>query len=328
MGDREERRVSISSIYTRHTHYIDSVPTMKRTEERESQSTQLSTVATSTEASSAETTLSNNEGGDEPQGADGEEPSPKAYRSWWRRGLRWLGIGIATVFAILILGTALLYLPVVQGWLLGLVRTEVAERAGIALEWERVGVAFPLKLRLEEVRATEIASGDELGSVGLLTADVRLLPLLRGGRLPIGGVVLEQGRARFSLSNDSIQVAGAIGRLALDHIDLDLSMERIEAGNLGLYDTYLYLTIITAGDSVKEPEKDPSHLLVELSRGELRNVAAYITLLSPPTISDTLPTPFPLPLDSLTPMRINSYITRGDLRGVQILGAVDMVRRR
>ena len=123
MGDREERRVSISSIYTRHTHYIDSVPTMKRTEERESQSTQLSTVATSTEASSAETTLSNNEGGDEPQGADGEEPSPKAYRSWWRRGLRWLGIGIATVFAILILGTALLYLPVVQGWLLGLVRT-------------------------------------------------------------------------------------------------------------------------------------------------------------------------------------------------------------
>lgn len=318
MGDREERRVSISSIYTRHTHYIDSVPTMKRTEERESQSTQLSTVATSTEASSAETTLSNNEGGDEPQGADGEEPSPKAYRSWWRRGLRWLGIGIATVFAILILGTALLYLPVVQGWLLGLVRTEIAERAGIALEWERVGVAFPLKLRLEEVRATEIASGDELGSVGLLTADVRLLPLLRGGRLPIGGVVLERGRARFSLSNDSIQVAGAIGRLALDHIDLDLSMERIEAGNLGLYDTDLYLTIITAGDSVKEPEKDPSHLLVELSRGELRNVAAYITLLSPPTISDTLPTPFPLPLDSLTPMRINSYITRGDLRGVQV----------
>ena len=319
MDEREVRRASISSVYTRHTHFIYSEPTMKRTEERESQSTQSTTQATTTVAPSAETTLSSSEGGDEPQGADGEDPSPKANRSWRCRLLRWLGIGIATVVAVVVLGTALLYLPAVQGWILGLLRGELSERAGIALEWERVGVAFPLKLRLEGVRATDLASGDEMGEVGRFTADVGLLPLIRGERLPIHGVVLERGRAHFGLSNDSIRVEGAIGRLALDRIDLDLSMERIVAGRMELYDTDLYLTIITSRDSVEEVEKEPSQLLVQLSRGELRNVAAYITLLSPaPSPSDTLPTLSPSPTDSLTSMRINSYITRGEVRGVEV----------
>ncbi len=216
---------------------------------------------------------------------------------WWLKVLKWLGISVATVVGILVLGTALLYLPPIQNWLLGMVKQELAERAGVELEWQHVGVAFPLRLRLEEVKAGEI------GEIGLLTADVSLLPLLRGGHLPISGVVLERARANFSLSNDSIQIRGAIGRLALDRLEMDLEKEILDAGQLELYDSDIYLTIYT--DTLPKPESEPSKLLVKLSKGKIQNVAAYITL--PAASSDTLP-----------PLKVNSYISRGEVSGVEV----------
>lgn len=235
---------------------------------------------------------------------------------WWLKVLKWLGISVATVVGILVLGTALLYLPPVQNWLLEMVKQELAERAGVELEWQHVGVAFPLRLRLEEVKARRTLPSDpssptlhvdsaslELGEIGLLTADVSLLPLLRGGHLPISGVVLERARANLSLSNDSIQIRGAIGRLALDRIEMDLEKEILDAGQLELYDSDIYLTIYT--DTLQKPESEPSKLLVKLSKGKIRNVAAYITL--PAASSDTLP-----------PFKVNSYISRGEVSGVEV----------
>lgn len=231
---------------------------------------------------------------------EGQETTtlPKRQKKvWWRSVLKWLGITIASVILLLVLLTMLLYIPAVQNWVVGVASTEVSKATGLDLEIGRVRVKFPLKLKIEDVSAVNQVTGKPVVEVSLLTADVGVLPILKGGNVPISKVLLEQAKADLLLSNDSIHIVGAIGKASLNAMDIDLATMSMDAQDLVLHDADVLVTILT--DTVQKPKADKSEMVITFASADVRNVSARIWV-------------YP---DS---MEIASYISKGVLRGGEV----------
>lgn len=201
-------------------------------------------------------------------------------RKWWRRLLATLAWMVGGFIVLLLLLTALLYIPSVQDWVVQRSRTTLEQSTGYQIEIGQIRVGFPLKLRIREVHATDPESGKAIASVGLLTADVSLLPLLKGGNLPISGVTLEQALFDYALSGDSVQIYATIDRLRLNQMSLDLSATSMQLGQLDLRGVESQITLLT--DTIpkeEEEEKEPSQMVIELARAYLQDIHSTILIL-------------------------------------------------
>ncbi|MDO5017387.1 MAG: translocation/assembly module TamB domain-containing protein [Porphyromonas sp.] len=197
--------------------------------------------------------------------------------------IRWVTIAIGSIVGLLIVLTLLLYIPFIQDWIISTATTKVEEQGGIKIEYKDIRIGFPLKIKLEAVKADDLKNQKEIGHIKLLTADVSIIPLLKGKDLPISGILLEEAKVDLSLSNDSVQINGNIGRLNLNRLELDLSTISMRAGQLGLKDTDVQIILLT--DTVQQVKSGKkSEMVINFDRASIENVSADIWIY-PDTIN-------------------------------------------
>ena len=234
-----------------------------------------------------------------PEGEEhNEEQTPQKQSPWWIKLLKWIGGTILGTIAVLLLLTALLYIPAVQNWIVSSTRSEVAKATGFNLEIGNIRVGFPVKLKLEKVLATSAETGDLVGEVDLLTADISILPLLRGGSLPISKVLLQKASVDLPLSNDSIHITGKIGTLSLNRLDVDLKTLSMDGDALLLHDADVRIDILL--DTIPKPDSpDSTQMVITFNNAEVRNLSADLWLYP-----DT--------------MQIAAYISKGDITNGEV----------
>lgn len=206
-----------------------------------------------------------------------EEPQKSAKKSsLWKKILKWTLGTILTIVLLLVLFTALLYLPKVQSWVIGSVATRLAKTAQVTLQYDDIRVGFPLKLKLVNVHAKDLNTNKELGQIGLLTANVNPFALLRGASVPISKVQLEKSRLDLSLSNDSIHIQANIGKFTVNQLQMDINTLSMEVGDVLLHDADVAIKILT--DTIPQPKEEPSKMIVTLQSADLKNISADIWL--------------------------------------------------
>lgn len=140
---------------------------------------------------------------------------------------------LAAIILLVIAAVGALYIPGVQQWAKNLAISKVNQSTGMTIGLERLRLRWPLSVELNGVSVIE-AGGDTMLTAKAVTADVRLLPLLRGD-IDVKGASLRD--AFYQMGNaDSLMwlrvnasradISGAdinlgAGRIALDRADLD-----------------------------------------------------------------------------------------------------------
>lgn len=209
-----------------------------------------------------------------------EEPNQATHskkKKWWTILLKRIGGTVLSIVALLVLLTLLLYIPAVQNWVVSSIRTEVAKTSGVNLEIGNIRVGFPVKLKLEKVYATDNETGEFMGEVALLTADVSVWPLIRGGNLPVSKVLLQETKFDLSLSNDSILIKGDVGTLSLNKLLIDLETLSMDGGDLILHDADININILV--DTIPKPEStDSTLMIITFNSAEIKNVSADLWL--------------------------------------------------
>lgn len=227
-----------------------------------------------------------------------KDEGPKKASPWWVNLLKWVCGVVLGIVALLLLLTMLLYVPAIQNWIVSSTQSEVAKVTGINLEIGNIHIGFPVKLKLENVRATDIKTKALVGEINLLTADISVLPLLRGGNLPISKILLQKASVDLPLSNDSIHVTGYIGSLSLNKLDFDLKTLSMDGGDLLLHDADVRIDILL--DTIPKPDTpDSTQMVITFNTAEVRNVSADLWLYP-----DT--------------MQIAAYVSKGDIDNGEI----------
>lgn len=218
-----------------------------------------------------------------------------------RRGLKVAAWIMATPVLLFLLCAALLYLPPVQRWAVGVACERLSASTGLDVRVADVRLRFPLDLAMHGMSAVDAETGDTLVAAGTLATGIRLLPLLKG-RVEADEILLEQARVDTRDWIDALSVTGRIGRLALSGNEVSLGESLIRVGRLELDDAALHLSLSDSVPPDTAPS-EPTPWRVELPEIALRGVR-FGLLLSPQSDS----------------MRVAMDVGEGDLCGSLDLG--------
>lgn len=235
-------------------------------------------------------------------GAEGGAESPAgAGDGRGRRVLKAAAWIVATPVLLFLLCAALLYLPPVQRWAVGVACEKLSASTGLDVRVADVRLRFPLNLAMHGMSAVDAESGDTLVAAAALATGIRPLPLLRG-RVEAAEVLLEQAQVDTRDWIDALSVAGRIGRLELAGNEVSLGEHLIRVGRLQLEDAALHVALADSVPPDTAPS-EPTQWRVELPEIALREVS-FGLLLSPQADS----------------MRVAMRVGEGDLGGALDLG--------
>lgn len=207
-----------------------------------------------------------------------EEIQKKQRRPWWKRLILWFFGIIGALMALLIILTGLLYVPSIQDWITQKSISTIEKATGYDIEIGRIRIGFPLKLKVDDVKAVDRETGMLVGDIEKLTAEVSIIPLLKGGQIPISGIQLNHAIVDYTLPSDSLTIYAKIGQFRLSNFDLDTKSMEMVARKLKLHDASIDLHILV--DTVpSEKPKEPSNLLILLDRADLSNISGDVLIL-------------------------------------------------
>ena len=205
------------------------------------------------------------------------EIQPKK-RAWWLRIFLWLIGIVGGISLLLVLLTASLYVPFIQDWIVQGSIGKIEKSTGWDVEIGKVRVRFPMKIQISDVRAKDPKTGQMVGEVSNLTADVSLLPIIKGEGLPVSGINLDKASLDYTFPNDSLLLKADIVHLKLKSFDMDLATMNVDTRQLMLRDARVDLKVLVDTLSEKKPPK-PSTLVVLFDRAHLSNIFANILIL-------------------------------------------------
>ena len=155
-----------------------------------------------------------------------------------KRIAKWIGLAVGCPIGLLLLLPLLFYFPPFQRWAVKQATAYASEQTGMTVTIDRVRLAFPLDLAVEDVMAlrpndTLPAHTDTVAAISRVVADVRLLPLLQG-KVYIDEFSLTDVRLNTGTLIASARVSGSVGKLLLraHGIDLGRSLVRIDEAML------------------------------------------------------------------------------------------------
>lgn len=136
-----------------------------------------------------------------------------------RKFIKWGIVAVTSPIIIIILLTASLYLPWVQNWAVRIASESASESLGMEISIERVRLAFPLDLCVEEVKAVKQNDSlpqrkDVIAHVKRAVLDVQLLPLLHSN-VCVDAVEIIGMRLNTMDFIPQARIKGEVGRLAL-----------------------------------------------------------------------------------------------------------------
>jgi hypothetical protein len=193
------------------------------------------------------------------------EFNSKSMRIWVKR----IGIVFLIPAVLLLSVSAILYIPPVRNIVVGKAADYVSKSVGINIEFERIGLSFPLNLSAHDVSVTGPGS-DTLLYLNKLTLQVRLKPLLRGV-ISVKRIRLETVDFNTGDLIDGMVVKGRAGNVFIKADSINPAGERALLNSVALSDADIDLFICdtTAADT----SKSDVNWLIELRKAEFENVA-------------------------------------------------------
>lgn len=146
--------------------------------------------------------------------------------AWWTGGILLFPV---VLFIIL---TVLLYLPPVQNWAAQRFVSYASEKTGMTITVGRVGLSFPLDLRVSQFRAIQPNDSlpqvrDTIADVGSLIVDVQLRPLL-DHKVIVNALELTHTKINTAGLVHSARVKGRLDRLYLSSRGIDLDRQTVD----------------------------------------------------------------------------------------------------
>lgn len=187
------------------------------------------------------------------------EKSPKKRRvaSRTRRIVWGILLGLLLLPVLLIL---LLYTPPVQRFALRKVLKEVSASTGMTIVAGDFRLAFPLRLRLQDVSAVN-QKGDTVVGVGRLQTTLSPLSLLNQ-RVEAHRLELERVRVFMPDKDSTLVIAAAAEALSIGPLSVDLRKERVDAGSLRYADGYFKLYM----RKKEQKEEKPVRWIIDANR--------------------------------------------------------------
>lgn len=206
-----------------------------------------------------------------------------------------LGIICLIPVLLVLLLSALLYVPAFQNFAVKKATDYASEASGMSIDIKRIRLSFPLDL---SVRGVEVctASGDTLLSLENLIVSVKPLPLLKK-ELLISGIELKDAVVDTKALIDGMTVKGYVKRLFFKSDKTDLNIERAVLNQVELSDADLEL-LLTEKKEPEDTTSTPFNWVIEIGKVLVSDVGLSFkmegdsmqanTFLSKAVISDGL----------------------------------------
>ena len=164
-----------------------------------------------------------------------------------KKVLKWVGIAVLTPILLIVILTALIYLPPVQNWAVKKVAAVASEKTGMDITVEHVSLKFTLDLGLEGFRALHPNDSvahltDTIADVQKMVCDVRLLPLLQK-RVVIDELSLTGAKINTNGFIGDLRVKGELQELWLSSQGIDLDKETVEVNGARLSEAQLDIAL-------------------------------------------------------------------------------------
>ena len=165
----------------------------------------------------------------------GQEPvQPKKKRSRVGRFLKfvcWLLLSPIILFVVL---TALLYVPFIQDWAVGIACEKLSQETGLDVKVERLRIRFPLDVDLQELCVTQPGDArDTVLAVRSCLVDLDLSSVLKG-RIGVDAFDMKGVSADSHLLLPSLVVKGDLERFYLNVHDLEFKNNRVNVTRASL----------------------------------------------------------------------------------------------
>lgn len=201
-----------------------------------------------------------------------EQPPAPQPTPWWRRLLRVLLYCLGGLLALMVILTLLLYIPSVQRWVTNTTLDRLESSLGMKITVGKMRVGFPVKIHLEDVLAIE-ANSDTVAHIDQMTANVSILPLLRGSSIPVSSLGLKGTYLNYHAPSDSLFIRGRIAELKTNALLYGLSSQEVMIDQLHLRDANV--AVIALLDTVPDTvPKDPSKMVVKLNDVRVQELRA------------------------------------------------------
>ncbi len=186
---------------------------------------------------------------------------------------RWIIIAISVPVIFFVILAVLLYVPIIQDYVVDKVAERVSVQTGMDVSIGKVRLGFPLNLSVSEVGVFS-EKQDTLLSAGNLRINVQLIPLLRQ-QIEIDGIAFTNVKVNTMDLIPSMGLKGHLGRFYLASHGVALKSETAIINKLELSDTDLQIML---RDSVAKDTSAsaPLYWRFMLDRAEIRR--AKVTL--------------------------------------------------
>ncbi len=191
------------------------------------------------------------------------------------------GLVLLMPVVVILLVALSLYVPTVQNLVARKAMNYVSETVGWDISFERIHLAFPLKLSVRQacIKGTD---DDTMAFINRLSVDVRLMPLMKG-YLSVRKINMEKVQLNTGSLLDGMVVQGTVGKISLNADSINFAAERIDIKNLAVSNGEVRFFMcdtaslnVTTPDSIIITEKDtvnvPINLYIALKKVALKNI--------------------------------------------------------
>ena len=189
--------------------------------------------------------------------------------------LKWAGITIGSLAALIVILFLLFYFPPFQNWAVKKAASIASEKTGMKISVGHVRLAFPLDLALEHVKAIEPNDSvkgrmDTVADVRRAVANVQLLPLLKN-QVMVDELSLQQMKVNTTHFISDVRISGNVGNLKLKAHGIDLSKEHVHINKASIDDANINVEL--ADTAKKDTTPSENFWKINLDNLRLKNVA-------------------------------------------------------
>lgn len=135
------------------------------------------------------------------------------------------GWTLLSLLVVVLLVPALLYVPFVQDWAVGLATRKVGEATGMKVEVGRLRLGFPLRLKVDDVTVIQ-ANADTMLTASRAAVTVRLMPLLRK-QVDVERIELDTAFYQLGNRDSVLWLRAHLDRGVIDGADMNLTTNAI-----------------------------------------------------------------------------------------------------
>ncbi|MCC8143477.1 MAG: AsmA family protein [Tannerellaceae bacterium] len=184
--------------------------------------------------------------------------------------LKWVGIILLIPVALVLLVSVLLYVPVVQNFVLRKASGYASTATGLQINFDRVRLSFPLDLSVSGIEIIQ-PPADTLVLAKELKINVSPLPLIRK-EVYISWLELTGTRLRTGSYIEGVEVNGTVGRLASHTGHIGLTDQHISLGAIGLSDGDISL-LLTDTATKADTIQTATQWVIDITKIDLENLA-------------------------------------------------------